>query len=304
MRLFSSQRVMGMMDTLGLDEDTPIDAKILSGAVENAQKTVESRNFQTRKHVLEYDDVMNIQREVIYAQRQKVLDGEDLKENILTMLRSVVDTNVTSALSGTGGKVTGDTLDILAAQFEGIFCAKGTVSGRSGELMDKSSQEAADILYDIALNTYNAKEAAYGEKLMRELERVIMLRVLDEYWMDNIDAMDDLKQGIGLRAYGQHDPVIAYKEEGYEMFQAMIQAIREETVRRMFLVQVRPQQEVKREKVAKETGTAAATQSQVKKAPVRTAAKKVGPNDPCPCGSGKKYKKCCMQKDKAAGMDQ
>ena len=304
MRLFSSQRVMGMMDTLGLDEDTPIDAKILSGAVENAQKTVESRNFQTRKHVLEYDDVMNIQREVIYAQRQKVLDGEDLKENILTMLRSVVDTNVTSALSGTGGKVTGDTLDILAAQFEGIFCAKGTVSGRSGELMDKSSQEAADILYDIALNTYNAKEAAYGEKLMRELERVIMLRVVDEYWMDNIDAMDDLKQGIGLRAYGQHDPVIAYKEEGYEMFQAMIQAIREETVRRMFLVQVRPQQEVKREKVAKETGTAAATQSQVKKAPVRTAAKKVGPNDPCPCGSGKKYKKCCMQKDKAAGMDQ
>ncbi|MDY4221203.1 MAG: SEC-C metal-binding domain-containing protein, partial [Candidatus Faecousia sp.] len=135
------------------------------------------------------------------------------------------------------------------------------------------------------------------------LERVVMLRVVDEYWMDNIDAMDDLKQGIGLRAYGQHDPVIAYKEEGYEMFQAMIQAIREETVRRLFLVQIRPQQEIKREKVAKETGTAAAGQSQVKKAPVRTAAKKVGPNDPCPCGSGKKYKKCCMQKDKLADIN-
>ena len=127
-----------------------------------------------------------------------------------------------------------------------------------------------------------------------------MLRVVDEYWMDNIDAMDDLKQGIGLRAYGQHDPVIAYKEEGYEMFQAMTQSIREETIRRMFLVQLRPQQEVKREKVAKETGTAAATQTAVKKEPVRNKEKKVGPNDPCPCGSGKKYKKCCLQKDKMA----
>ena len=137
-----------------------------------------------------------------------------------------------------------------------------------------------------------------GPGLMRELERVVMLRVVDEYWMDNIDAMDDLKQGIGLRAYGQHDPVVAYKEEGYEMFQAMIEAIRHETVRRMFLVQVRKEQEIKREKVAKETGTAAATKTAVKKQPIRTAAKKVGPNDPCPCGSGKKYKKCCMQKDK------
>jgi preprotein translocase subunit SecA len=135
---------------------------------------------------------------------------------------------------------------------------------------------------------------------MRELERTTMLRVVDEYWMVNIDAMDDLKQGIGLKAYGQHDPVIAYKEEGFEMFQAMVTAIREETVRRMFLVQVRTNQEVKRERVAKETGTAAATKSEVKKQPVRTAGTKVGPNDPCPCGSGKKYKKCCMHKDKTA----
>ena len=303
MRLFAAGRVMGMMDTLGLDEDTPIDAKILSGAVENAQRTVESRNFQTRKHVLEYDDVMNVQREVIYAQRQKVLDGEDLKENIQAMLSGVVDSTVTTALADAGGMVTQDSLGVLANLFEGIFCAKGTLEGRKNELMGKDTHQAAEILEQIAQATYQAKEAAYGEKLMRELERVIMLRVVDEYWMDNIDAMDDLKQGIGLRAYGQHDPVIAYKEEGYQMFQAMIQAIREETVRRLLLVQVRPQQEIRREKVAKETGAAAAGVTAVKKAPVRTAAKKVGPNDPCPCGSGKKYKKCCMQKDKAEGME-
>ena len=300
MRLFAAGRVMGMMDTLGLDEDTPIDAKILSGAVENAQRTVESRNFQTRKHVLEYDDVMNVQREVIYAQRQKVLDGEDLKESIQAMLSGVVDSTVTTALADAGGIVTQDSLGVLANLFEGIFCAKGTLEGRKNELMGKDTHQAAEILEQIAQATYQAKEAAYGEKLMRELERVIMLRVVDEYWMDNIDAMDDLKQGIGLRAYGQHDPVTEYKEEGYKMFQAMIQAIKEETIRRMFLVQLRPTQEVKREKVAKETGTAGSGEATVKKQPVRNAAKKVGPNDPCPCGSGKKYKKCCMQKDKLA----
>ena len=304
MRLFSTDRVMGMMDSLGLDEDTPIDAKILSNAVENAQKNVESRNFRARKNVLEYDNVMNTQREVIYAQRQKVLDGEDLRENMMQMLRSLVETNVATALSEHGGVVSEEGLQSLANAMEGIYFARGTLASRREQLLAMNAGELTDTVYDIAKRTYEAKEAAYTPKVMRELERVVMLRVVDEYWMDNIDAMDDLKQGIGLRAYGQHDPVIAYKEEGYEMFQAMIQAIREETVRRMFLVQVRPQQEVKREKVAKETGTAAATQSQVKKAPVRTAAKKVGPNDPCPCGSGKKYKKCCMQKDKAAGMDQ
>ncbi len=274
MRLFSSDRVMGMMDSLGLDEDTPIDAKILSGAVENAQKSVESRHFRSRKSVLEYDNVMNTQREVIYAQRQKVLDGEDLRENILTMLRGVLEGYEAEDLR----------------RFEGIFFPKGAVS----------EEPDVDALYDMAVAAYERKEAAIGSATMREVERVVMLRVVDEYWMENIDAMDDLKQGIGLRAYGQHDPVIAYKEEGFEMFQAMIQAIREETVKRMFLVQVRPTQEVKREKVAKETGTGAAVNAQVKKQPVRNAAKKVGPNDPCPCGSGKKYKKCCMQKDKLA----
>ena len=276
MRLFGGDRmeqIGNMMASMGMEEDMPIDAKILSGAVENAQKTVESRHFRSRKSVLEYDNVMNTQREVIYAQRQKVLDGEDLRENILSMLRGVLEGYEAEDLR----------------RFEGILFPKGAVD----------NDPDVEKLYELALQTYEQKEAALSPMVMRELERVIMLRVVDEYWMDNIDAMDDLKQGIGLRAYGQHDPVIAYKEEGYEMFQAMIQAIREETVRRLFLAQIRPQQEVKREKVAKETGTNTPSDKTVKQQPVKKAAK-AGPNDPCPCGSGKKYKKCCMQKDKLA----
>ena len=298
MRLFSTDRVMGMMDSLGLDEDTPIDAKILSNAVENAQKSVESRNFRARKNVLEYDNVMNTQREVIYAQRQKVLDGEDLRENMMSMLRALVETNVSTALSGNGGVANEEGLATLASMMEGVYFIRGTLAARAQQLTGMKAEELADTVFEIATRTYEAKENAYTPKVMRELERVVMLRVVDEYWMDNIDAMDDLKQGIGLRAYGQHDPVIAYKEEGFAMFEAMVQAIREETIRRLFLVQLRTNQEVKREKVAKETGTAAATKTAVKKQPVRNAAKKVGPNDPCPCGSGKKYKKCCMQKEK------
>ena len=297
MRLFATDKVMGLMDTLGLDEDTPIDAKILSNAVENAQKNVESRNFRARKNVLEYDNVMNTQREIIYAQRQKVLDGDDLRENMMSMLHALVESNVTTALAGSGGTATEEGLAELSAMMEGIYFAKGTLAARRSQLEGMKADALTDTLYDICVKTYEAKEAYYGEATMRELERVVMLRVVDEYWMDNIDAMDDLKQGIHLRSYGQHDPVIAYKEEGFAMFEAMIQAIREETIRRMFLVQLRTNQEVKREKVAKETGTSAPDKSQVKRAPVRKE-HKVGPNDPCPCGSGKKYKKCCMQKDK------
>ena len=298
MRLFSSDRIMGMMDSLGLDEDTPIDAKILSGAVENAQKTVESRHFRARKTVLEYDNVMNTQRQVIYAQRQKVLDGEELRENMLSILRGVVESGVSEGLSESGGVADEAGLAAVLAKFEGTYFAKGALT--NGENM--SAEELTAAVYDLAVQTYDKKETAYTPAVMRELERVVMLRVVDEYWMDNIDAMDDLKQGIGLRAYGQHDPVIAYKEEGYEMFQAMITAIREETIRRIFLVQLKPTQEVKRQKVAKETGASGTSDKTVKQQPVR-AANKVGPNDPCPCGSGKKYKKCCMQKDKAAGLE-
>ena len=293
MRLFSSDRIMGLMDRLGLDEDTPIDQKILSGGVENAQKNVESRNFRARKNVLEYDNVMNTQREIIYAQRKKVLDGEDLRENMMSMLRQVVESTVGTALAASGGVVTAEGMGELLQPFEGIYFPKGSCQVEEGA----SVQEAVETVYACAVNAYARKEARYTPKTMRELERVIMLRVVDEYWMDNIDAMDDLKQGIGLRAYAQHDPVVAYKAEGYEMFQSMIASIREETIRRMFLVELRPTQEVKRQKVAKETGTSDTASGQVKSQPVRKE-KKVGPNDPCPCGSGKKYKKCCMQKDK------
>ena len=291
MRLFSPDRIMRVMDTLGLDEDTPIDMKILSGAVENAQKNVESRHFRSRKSVLEYDNVMNTQREVIYKQRQKVLDGEDLRENMLSMLQTLISGAVLNASTQNGGV---PDMSVLLPQLEGIYFAKGAYTPDE----NASREEVAEALYDLAVATYDRKEAEITPSVMRELERVVMLRVVDEYWMDHIDAMDDLKQGIGLRAYGQHDPVIAYKEEGFEMFQGMVQAIRDETIRRMFLVRLAPKQEVKREKVAKETGTTAASATPVKKTPVRKD-KKVGPNDPCPCGSGKKYKKCCMQKDKA-----
>ena len=292
MRLFAADRVMNLMNSLGLDEDTPIDAKILSGAVENAQKSVESRNFRARKNVLEYDDVMNTQREVIYAQRKKVLDGEDLRSNILSMLRETIDSACAEAFGQGEGAAE------AVAKFDGIYFPKGTYE-IPGNADAKSLSES---LYNFALAQYEKKEAAYGAPIMRELERVVMLRVVDEYWMDNIDAMEDLKQGIGLRAYGQHDPVIAYKEEGYEMFQAMITAIREETVRRMFLVRLNPTSEVKREKVAKETGASGSPESAAKPQPIRKA-HKVGPNDPCPCGSGKKYKKCCRDKDIAAGIE-
>ena len=278
MRLFSSDRVFAMMDSLGLDEDTPIDARILSGAVENAQRSVESRNFRARKSVLEYDNVMNTQREIIYAQRQKVLDGEDLRENMMSMLRSLVDATVAEGPA-----------EVLA-RMQGVFFPRGALSS--------ADCEDANKVYAAAVETYEKKEAAVTPTVMRELERVVMLRVVDEYWMDNIDAMDDLKQGIGLRAYGQHDPVVAFKAEGFEMFENMVAAIRDETIRRIFLVQLRPQQEVKRQKVAQEVSTSG--EATLKKQPVRTKEKKVGPNDPCPCGSGKKYKKCCMQKDKAA----
>ena len=299
MRLFSSDRIIGLMDRLGLDEDTPIDQKILSNGVENAQKNVESRNFRARKNVLEYDDVMNTQREVIYAQRKKVLDGEDLRENMLSMLHSLVETTVADMLSGYGGIAVPEAVPELLRAFQGVFFPRGIFVLPE----DLSAQSVTEYIYGLALQTYEKKEASYTPKVMRELERVVMLRVVDEYWMDNIDAMDDLKQGIGLRAYGQHDPVIAYKEEGYEMFQAMITAIREETIRRLFLVELKPTQEVKRQKVAKETSATGTPDGTVKQQPVRKD-KKAGPNDPCPCGSGKKYKKCCRDKDIAAGMEQ
>ncbi len=295
MRLFSSDRVMSIMDAMGLDEDTPIEAKILSSSVENAQKSVESRNYRARKSVLEYDDVMNKQRENIYAQRSRVLDGEDIHDSILNMVRDLTDSTVNDALGENGGIMDEHGRTVIFSNLMGIL-PKDTPLPEDGT----DAAQVSDAVYDLAMKVLNAKEAAYTSPVMRELERVVMLRVVDEYWMDHIDAMDDLKQGIGLRAYGQHDPVVAYREEGTEMFMAMRTAIREETARRLFAVQLRPTQEVKRVKVAKETSTSG--EATVKKQPIRNSGK-VGPNDPCPCGSGKKYKKCCRDKDIAAGME-
>ncbi len=298
MRLFGSERIMGMMETLGIDEDTPIDQKILSNAVESAQRNVEGRNFRARKNVLEYDDVMNTQREVIYAQRRKVLDGENLRDNVISMLRQVVESQVMTEMAETGGVQTPEQLGSLLTHFENVYFPKAACPAE--ECAGLSREDLTERLYQLALDTYTKKEQFYGEPLMRELERVVMLRVVDEYWMDQIDAMDDLKQGITLRAYAQEDPVVAYKREGYEMFEAMIQAIREETVRRIFLARIKTDEELKREKVAKEAAAVSTSDKTVKQQPVRKA-KKIGPNDPCPCGSGKKYKKCCRDKDIAEG---
>ena len=292
MRLFGSERVMGMMEKLGVDEDTPIDAKILSNAIENAQKQVESRNFQTRKTVLEYDDVMNTQRKVIYEERRKVLDGENLKESVQTMLSTVISTEV-QAHMGELKHMDAENWREVCAQFRGLFLRPDEFKFTDEELQQYDAQALTDLLQERASDIYARKEAELGEPLMRELERVMMLRVVDEYWMDNIDAMQELRQGIGLRAYGQNDPVVAYKKEGYEMFESMIAAIQAETIRRIFLARVQVgATTVKRERVAKVTGESAGSDGTVKKQPVKKG-QKVGRNDPCPCGSGKKYKKCC-----------
>ena len=297
MRLFGSDRIKGMMETMGLDEDTPIDAKILSGAIENAQKNVESRNYQTRKNVLEYDDVMNTQRKVIYGQRSQVLEGEDLQQQVAHMMEVVAERNVNAAFGEQPHISRSDFLSLLS-HFDGICFPKGAWSYTDEALSTLTKEQAAADLLSIMKTYYQKKEAALTSPVMRELERVVTLRVVDEYWMDHLDAMTDLRQGIGLRAYGQNDPVVEYKREGYEMFENMIDSIREEIVRRMFLVQVKPQTEIKREKVAKVTSEGGAGDKTVKRQPqVRKA--KVGRNDPCPCGSGKKYKNCCLDKDLA-----
>ena len=292
MRLFGSERVMGMMEKLGVDEDTPIDAKILSNAIENAQKQVESRNFQTRKTVLEYDDVMNTQRQVIYEQRRKVLDGENLKESVQNMITTVI-TNEVNAHMGELKHMDAENWREVCAQYRGMFLTPDELKFTDEELQQYDAQGLIDLLRERASDVYTRKEQELGEPLMRELERVMMLRVVDEYWMDNIDAMQELRQGIGLRAYGQNDPVVAYKKEGYEMFESMIAAIQAETIRRIFLARVQVgATTVKRERVAKVTGESAGSDGTVKKQPVKKG-QKVGRNDPCPCGSGKKYKKCC-----------
>ena len=303
MRLFGSERIMNMMETLGIDEDTPIDAKILSGAIENAQKTVEGRNFQSRKNVLEYDDVMNVQRKIIYEQRRQVLDGEDLQKNIQSMMRFYVDTYVASAFGEQPKLADKQHFFEMMTHFEPIFFPTGTWLLSDEELAALTREQAEEKILSLMQRAYAKREEQFTSPVMREIERVVTLRVVDEFWMDHIDAMDDLRQGIRLRAYAQTDPVIEYKREGFDMFEAMNDAIKEEIVRRVFLVRIKTNEEIKRQRVAKVTGEGAGGDKTVKRQPVVKKIK-IGPNDPCPCGSGKKYKKCCRDKDLAAERGQ
>ncbi len=237
MRLFGSERMQNMMENLEIDDDTPIDAKILSGAIENAQKKVESKNFQARKNTLEYDDVMNVQREVIYKQRRQVLDGENMGQFIRNMIHRWIDTSIHGHL-GENKHLSAESYQLATEPFRGLFFPPDQFQYTDEDLAKQSPDALVEELDQAALAVYDAKEAALGDELMRELERVMMLRVVDEYWMDHIDAMEELKKGIQLRAYAQTNPVDAYKKEGFEMFEAMIQAIQEETIRRIILARV------------------------------------------------------------------
>ncbi len=287
-RLFGSDRFQGMMDKV-LDEDTPIDQKILSGVIENAQKQVESRNFQIRKNVLQYDDVMNTQREVIYGQRNQVLDGEDITGAIQNMISNCISGAIVGHW-GDHAHITAEDYAAAVSHFRGVFLTPEEASLSDETLAGYNQQQLIDFVQERATAVYKMREEAFTEPIMRELERVVMLRVVDEYWMDHIDAMNELKQGVGLRAYAQTDPVVAYKKEGYDMFEDMIAGIQEETVRRMYTVRLKAPN-VQREKVAKVTSESGGGDGSVKKQPVKKTVK-VGRNDPCPCGSGLKWKKC------------
>ncbi len=297
MRLFGGDRITGLMERLDLGEDIPIENKMLTKGIENAQTSVESRNFQARKNTLEYDDVMNKQREIIYGQRKNVLDGADLQRDIANFISNMIAGTVHAAF-GENKFIDNDAYRAMLGSLEGSFFPKYAVKLTAEEAERTSAEDFIQMFTGKALETYAAKEAEIGKAResnpnipdMRELERVIMLRVVDEYWMDHIDAMQDLRQGIRLQAYAQSNPVDAYKRESLHMFEEMVSAIQEETVRRLYSVRLKTNQEVKRERVASNI-TEGRSDGTVKKQPRRV--QKVGRNDPCPCGSGKKYKHCC-----------
>ena len=289
MRLFGGDRVTGMMERMNIDEDTPIENKMLSRAIEQAQTTVESRNFQARKSVLEYDDVMNKQREIIYGQRKQVLDGMDVKGIIMGMMESAIGHQVRSAFMGQ------EHLDMVQCKellrgVEGVYFTKYTVKIDESQLPTLTEDDFIEMFTKAAADFYEKKEQEITPPVMRELERVVLLRVVDEYWMDHIDAMQDLRQGIRLRAYAQTNPVDAYKKESLEMFEEMIDAMKEETVRRLYSVRLRQNEEVKRERVASGMTENVGGDGTVKKRPTKVV--KVVRNDLCPCGSGLKWKKC------------
>jgi len=293
MKIFGGDMITKVYNTIGMDENVPIENKLISNAVESAQKKVEGRNFSIRKNVLKYDDVMNAQREIIYKQRREVLDGENLKDNILNMIKSLAEEVVLTYFSSED-EVSVEALDTDIRNTFGI------------EMVDfikensKDSNAIIEKLQELALAKYDEKEQEIGNDDLRELERVVMLKVVDQKWMDHIDAMDELKDGIGLRAYGQQDPVVKYRIEGMDMFEEMVLDIKHDVVK--ILMNLRKQEDVKREEAAKITGAALQAINsldngeQIKSEVNRTVVNegpKVGRNDPCPCGSGKKYKNCC-----------
>ena len=289
MRLFGGERVTNLMERMNIDEDTPIENKMLSRAIEQAQTTVESRNFQTRKTVLEYDDVMNKQREIIYGQRKQVLDGMDVKGIIMGMMQSAIGHQVRSAFMGAEHLDAAQCRELLRG-VEGVYFPKYTVKIEESELPSLTAEDLIDRFTEAAEAFYQKKEEEITPPVMRELERVILLRVVDEYWMEHIDAMQDLRQGIRLRAYAQTNPVDAYKKESLEMFEEMVDAMKEETVRRLYSVRLRQNEEVKRERVASGMTENVGGDGTVKKRPTKVV--KIGRNDLCPCGSGLKWKKC------------
>ena len=286
MRIFGSERVKKMVESLGLEEDQPIEAKMLSNAIENAQKNLESRNFDSRKHVLQYDEVMNEQRKIIYAQRQKVLNGEDISDTIKDMIDSVIESALDDYI---GISEIPEEWNIRAiVEFANIYLrANGEFSVPEEDMETITRADIKDDLHELALKRYDMQEQIFGEN-MRELERVIMLKVVDTLWMDHLDEMEHVKREIGLRAYGQHDPVMEYKNVGAELYQGMLDAIKRDTVR--YVLSAMPRIEIKREQVAKPLDTGG--DGSLKNTGAK-AKKEPGRNDPCPCGSGKKYKHCC-----------
>ena len=295
MRIFAGDRLENMMRTLKVEEDMPIESKMLTKIIESSQKKVEGNNFSIRKNTLNYDDVMNAQREIIYKQRAQVLDGEDLHESILKMMEELITDTINKYLIDEDVK---DDWNIVGLKdhFLGWLIGPEDLTFEDDELQSVTKADIISALNEKAAEIYQAKEEAYGSEVMRELERVILLKVVDTKWMAHIDDMEELKKGIGLRSYGQKNPVIEYRYEGFEMFDAMVEAIREDTIRMLLTVKLRKNEAPEREQVAKpdapNAGSGDGSFSESAK-----SARKVGDNDPCPCGSGKKYKKCCKFKD-------
>ena len=291
MRLFGGERIQGLMESLGIEEDMPIENGMLTKSIENAQRKIEGRNFGIRKDVLKYDDVMNRQREVIYSQRRKVLDGLNLHDNILKMIEDTIHREVNRFIAADSNADDWN-LEGLRDVFLGWLTDENTFKFTHEQLNVIVREDLYEILHDRAVELYAAKEENLGADVMRELERVVLLRSVDTKWIEHIDSMEELRRGIHLRAYGQRDPATEYRIEGSNMFDDMIASIQEDVARLIILVQIRNEEEPKREQVAKPTTSSLGDGPQEKKQPVKKA-EKPGRNDPCPCGSGKKYKKCC-----------